>query len=257
MSLLISKYFCYIINLMKRLLKRRKQRAWQRELNPRRFDKDKFLATILVVTIPLMIMCLSANLFMRIGDVYEYNLDSSEIMDHTTIRTEKTEVVNSLTSYMQHKTGELSLMESVEYDPQQLYGAEDREAMAQTRRLLDIMLVIGVLAMLITALCYFLLIRWHVRDIFMKRFKMAAAVTLAIEAVNFIVVSVKPLREFVFGHFIRMDFPDGDNLTILISEDFPMQVAVFEAIFGVIVLLIMAYFTWSVAGRRKMFKGNR
>ena len=56
---------------------------------------------------------------------------------------------------------------------------------------------------------------------------------------------------------IRMDFPDGDNLTILISEDFPMQVAVFEAIFGVIVLLIMAYFTWSVAGRRKMFKGNR
>lgn len=242
---------------MKRLLKRRKQRAWERELNPRRFDKHKFLSTVLVVTIPLMIICLSANIFMRIGDVYEYNLDSSEIMDHTTIRTEKTEVVNSLTLYMQHKTGELSLMESVEYDPQQIYGPEDREAMAQTRRLLDIMLVVGVLAMLITMACYFLLIRWHVRDIFMRRFKLAAVVTLVMEALNFVVVTFKPLRELVFGQFIRMDFPDGDNLIILISEDFPMQIAIFEAIFGVIALLIMAYFTWSVAGRRKMFKGNR
>jgi hypothetical protein len=241
---------------MKRVISR-KQRLWQRALNPSKFDFHKFMASVLVVTIPLMIFCLSANVLMRIGDVYEYNMDSSEIMNHTSLSTSKSEVVNSLTMFMQHRTDEMSLMENVEYEPEELFSDLDRQAMGSARMLLDIMLVIGLLALIITAVCYFLLIRWHVRDIFMKRFKLAVVVLLIMEAVNLIVVTAEPLRRLVYGHFIQMDFPDGDNLLILLSEDFPKQIAIFEAIFAVVVLLIMAYFTWSVAGKRKMFKGNR
>ena len=129
--------------------------------------------------------------------------------------------------------------------------------MANARTLLDIMLVIGLLTLILTAVCYFLLIRWHVKDVFMKRFKLAAVVLLVMEAVNFIVVTAEPLRRLVYGHFIQMDFPDGDNLVILLSEDLPKQIAIFEVLFAGVALLIMAYFTWSVAGKRKMFKGNR
>lgn len=241
---------------MKRVISR-KQRLWQRALNPSEFDFHKFLASVLVVTIPLMIFCLSANVLMRIGDVYEYNLDSSEIMDHTSLRTSKGEVVNALTEFMQHRTDKLSLVENVEYEPEQLFSDLDQQAMANARTLLDIMLVIGLLTLIITAVCYFLLIRWHVRDVFMKRFKLAAVVLLVMEAVNFIVVTAEPLRRLVYGHFIQMDFPDGDNLVILLSEDLPKQIAIFEVLFAGVALLIMAYFTWSVAGKRKMFKGNR
>jgi hypothetical protein len=58
----------------------------------------------------------------------------------------------------------------------------------------------------------------------------------------------------VYGWFIPVKFPDGDNLVMFLSEAFPIQVAVFEAIISIILLLILAYGTWSVAGKKKMFK---
>lgn len=209
---------------------------------------------MLVVTLPLMIICLSANVMMRMGDVYEYSMDSSGIMDSTTLRTTKDEVVGALSKYMQHRTDELSLIESAEIEPVEIFGTEDREAMSQTRTLLDIMLAIGALAFVASALAYFLLIRWRVKDIFMKRFKVAFAVTIMLEVLNIVLVTVEPLRRIVFGRFIRMDFPDGDNLVLLLADDFPRQVVMFETIMGTVLMLILAYFTWSVAGRRKMFK---
>ena len=59
---------------------------------------------------------------MRTGDIYEYSLDSSGIMDHTTLRTSKSDVVNSFASFMQHRSGELTLIESVDYEPEELFS---------------------------------------------------------------------------------------------------------------------------------------
>jgi hypothetical protein len=42
---------------------------------------------------------------------------------------------------------------------------------------------------------------------------------------------------------------------MFLSDAFPAQVAVFELIVGTVLLLILAYGTWSVAGKKKMFKG--
>ena len=246
--------FCYIIIIMRNSGRRWKRNKWQPIEKRRRFDINKFLAGMLVVTLPVMIICLSANVLMRMGDVYKYSLDSSGIMDSTTLRTTKNDVVDTISKYMQHRTDELSLVEDAEIEPVEIFGTEDREAMGQARTLLDIMLVVGTLALIASAIAYFLLIRWRVKDVFMKRFKVAFAVTIAVEALNYVVVAVEPVRRIVFGHFIRMDFPDGDNLVLLLTDDFPGQVAMFEAIMGTVLMLILAYFTWSVAGRRKMFK---
>lgn len=227
---------------------------WQGKRQRRQFDIQKFLASIIVISLPLMIFCLSANLIMRMDDIYEYNMDASGIMNNTNLSTSKEDVVGSITKFMQHRTDDFSLMENVEYEPQQLYSEKDRGAMLQTRHLLDVMLAIGVLMFVASAIAYFFLIRWRVRDIFMKRFKLTFVIFLIMEAANILIVSIQPLRKFVFGSFIEMDFPDDDNLVYLLSDSFPMQIAVFEAIIGIILMLILTYITWQVAGRRKMFK---
>ena len=227
---------------------------WQGKKQKRQFDIQKFFASVIVISLPLMIFCLSANLVMRMDDIYEYNLDASGVMNNTNLSTSKEDVVSSITRYMQHKTDDFTLMENVEYEPEQLYSVRDKMAMRQTRQLLDVLLVIGGLMFAVSLIAYFFLIRWRVKDIFMKRFKLSFIVLMIIEAVNVLVVSLEPLRKATFGRFILMRFPDDDNLTFLLSKSFPVQIVVLEAAIGLIVMLILTYLTWQVAGRRKMFK---
>ena len=252
---LIRASICSIIIAMRKSFRRSRSRMWRDTRRQRQFDIKKFLASVLVVSVPLMIFCITANVLMRMNDIYDYSLESSGVIDNMTISTSKEEVVGSITKFMQHRSDELTLVSNYGYEPQELYSEEDKEAMGQTRRLLDIMLVIGILALLATAASYFFLIRWRVKAIFMKRFKLAAVVFLVIEALNVITLIVSPLRKAVYGWFIPMDFPDGDNLVMFLSDAFPAQVAVFELIVGTVLLLILAYGTWSVAGKKKMFKG--
>ena len=166
---------------------------WRDTRRRRQFDIKKFLASVLVVSIPLMIFCISANLLMRMNDIYEYSMESSGVIENMTINTSKEEVVGSITKFLQHRSDELSLVSDYGYEPQELYSEEDKTAMMQTRKLLDIMLAVGVLAFLASFTVYFFLIRWRVKTIFMKRFKLAAVVLLVMEAMNVVTLTVRPL----------------------------------------------------------------
>lgn len=239
---------------MRKHFRRSGKGMWRDTRRRRQFDIKKFLASVLVVSIPLMIFCISANLLMRMNDIYEYSMESSGVIENMTINTSKEEVVGSITKFLQHRSDELSLVSDYGYEPQELYSEEDKTAMTQTRKLLDIMLVVGILAFLASFTVYFFLIRWRVKTIFMKRFKLAAVVLLVMEALNVVTLTVRPLWKYVYGWFIPVKFPDGDNLVMFLSEAFPIQVAVFEAIISIILLLILSYGTWSVAGKKKMFK---
>ena len=232
----------------------RKSRGVYGTRKKREFDIQKFLANLIVIFLPIMIFCLSANIVLRLGEVYEFSLNSSEIMENTTIATTKDDVVGTFSSFMQHRMPELTLMENVEYEPQDIFSSLDKKAMAGLRGLLDVLLAIGAIAFLVTLVSYFFLIRWRVKAVFMKRFKIAALVLLIIEVVNAVINLVPVLRTAVYGGVFGRKFPDGDNLILLLSDQFPFQVTMFEIIVGGILLALMTYITWSVAGRRKYFK---
>ncbi len=232
----------------------RKSRGVYGTRKKRDFDIQKFLANLIVIFLPIMIFCLSANIVLRLGEVYEFSLNSSEIMENTTIATTKDDVVNTFASFMQHRMPELTLMENVEYEPQDIFSSLDKKAMAGLRSLLDVLLAIGAGAFLVNLAAYFFLIRWRVKAVFMKRFKIAVLVLLIIEVVNAVINLVPSLRMAAYGGVFGKKFPDGDNLVLLLSDSFPFQVTMFEIIVGGILLALMTYITWSVAGRRKFFK---
>ena len=235
--------------VMKR--RRRKNRIEKRS----NFDVKKFLATIIVIALPITVFCIAANLTLRLGEIYEYSLDSSEILENTTIVTDKDSVANTFASFMQHRTPELSLIESVEYDPQEIFSRQDKDAMAGLRWILDILLAIGAVGFFATAVCYFFLIRWRVKDIFMNRFKVSVVVFAGILVANAMTILVPSIRNAVYGKIIGTKFPDGDNLVLLLSDSFPLQVTVAETLLASILMSIVAYITWTIAGRRKLFRG--
>lgn len=212
------------------------------------------MAAIVVVSLPLMIFCLVANLVMRLPDVYEYSLNSSNILQHSSIATDTESVKTAISKYLQGKSTELSLVESNGYKPTDIFSKEDKQAMLQLRSFLNVLLGVGAVAFIFTFIIYFFMVRWRVKGIFMERFKQAAWVFIMLQIINLTICFITPVWKRVYGLFIRTSFKDGDNLVLLLGEHFPRQVAIFEFLIGTVIMLIIGYFTRSFAGRKKLFK---
>ena len=84
---------------------------------------------MIVISLPLMIVCLVANLVFRLPDVYEYSLTSSNILQNTSLSTTKEEVQKAFSDFMQGKTDELKFIEKTEYKPEDIFNKKDKEAM--------------------------------------------------------------------------------------------------------------------------------
>lgn len=242
---------------MKWMGKRRRQRredSWKRTVNRRGDNLYRRVADVIVFSVPLAVVCLVANVIMRMKDVYSYSLSASGIIGATTISTTEDDFIGLMTDYMNGKTDEFALMENSEFDPEPIFSALDQQAMAGARSVLWAMLVIGIVALVLSAAAYFLMVRWRVKDIFMKRFNACVWVFIALELINIVTVCVPKIRMMTWGRLIPMEFPDGDNLVILLGDAFPRQVVMFETIAAVVVMIAAGYLTRSIAGRRKMFR---
>lgn len=239
---------------MRRRRRRYREDSWKRSINRREDSLHTALANVIVVSVPVMVICIAANVIMRMKDVYQYSLNASGILGATTIRTSDADFIGLMTDFLNGKTDTFALMENVEYEPEQIFTALDADVMVHFRLFLNIILIIGILAFIVSFIMYFFLIRWRVKAIFMNRFKIAVGVFAALEAVNAATICVTPLRRAVYGRFIPMDFPDGDNLVILLGDAFPRHVAMFELCLGVAMMIAIGYFTWHVAGHKKMFR---
>ncbi len=209
---------------------------------------------MIVISLPLMIVCLVANLVFRLPDVYEYSLTSSNILQNTSLSTTKEEVQKAFSDFMQGKTDELKLIEKTEYKPEDIFSKEDKEAMKSLRTFLNVLLVIGLFSLFITFVVYFFMIRWRVKGIFMDRYKQSLWVFIGVEILNVTIKFVDPLWKHIYGLFMRTSFKEGDNMVLLLGDAFPKQVALFELIVGSVVMALVGYLTWSVAGRKKLFK---
>ncbi len=223
-------------------------------VNVRVDNRYRRIANVTVFTVPVMIMCLAANIVMRMRDVYSFCLNSSGIMNVSAVHTTQDGFIDAVVSFINGNDSALGLMEDSAYDPQPVFSELDRQVLGDTRDLLDILLIAGLLLLAVSAVMYFLLIRWRVKDIFMRRFKAGLVLFIILEAAGAAAVCVTPLREALFGLFMPMDFPEGDNLVMILGPAFPAQAVIFEAAVGAVAMAAVGYLTWYVAGRKKMFR---
>lgn len=201
-----------------------------------------------------MIICLSANITMRLPDTYQYSLSSSQILTVAPVVVDETSLVNTFGDYMQHKTNDFSLKEAVDYKPQDVFNKKDKAAMFNLRKALDIMLIVGIAMLLISAVCYFFLIRWRKKQIHMSGYKWAVLCTIILLGVNSLLKVVPILRTWTWGRLFGAGFPDGDLLILVLENNFAIQVSIFDVVISLIILGILGYATWEFSGRKKMFK---
>jgi len=215
---------------------------------------DKLFGKLIIISIPLMIICLACNITMRMGDTYQYNLSASEVLNSAPVVVSEEKVVNTFQDYMQYKIKDFTLLEEVDYEPKDVFNDTDKKAMYNLRMTLNIMLLIGILMLLITAVSYFFLIRWRKKYIHMRCFKKSFWIFVLLSIIFSLTTAVPELRALTWGHMFGNKFSSDDLLVMIFEKNFALQVTVFDLIISFVLMAVLAYATWEAAGRKKMFR---
>ncbi len=239
---------------MKTYRKNSRRNPWRNTRRRREIPIEKIMAWLLIISIPLMIICLTSNLVLRLPDTYQYNLRATQSVSQTGRMISEDKVIELFGDFMSGKTDELVLMEEVEYQPENVFHPEDEKAMTNLRNALDIILIVGLLNLGITALIYFFLIRWRKKEIHLQNYKRSIWSFALLTVANSLIKLVPPLREATWGRIFGTDFPKHDVLIQILEKSFALHVTIFDVIISTVLMAILGYVTWQVAGRKKIFK---
>lgn len=239
---------------MKIYRKNSRKNPWRNTRNAKKIPVEQLLAIILVISIPLAAICISSNVVLRLPDVYQYNLRSTQALNKTGRVIKEEKVIKLFGDFMQGKTDDFKLKEDVSYQPENVFSKADQRAMTNLRNALNVMLVIGILSFLLTVLGYFFLIRWRKKELQRRAFKKAAALFLILTILNTAMKLVPRLRDITWGQLFNMKFPKRDVLVQILEKSFAFHVTLFEVLLSLILMALLGYMTWQVAGRKKLFK---
>lgn len=239
---------------MKTYRKNSRRNPWRNTRKKREIPIEKIMAWLLIITIPLMIICLTSNLVLRISDTYQYNLRATQSVSQTGRMISEEKVIELFEDFMMGKTDDFALMEEVQYQPENVFSPQDQKAMTNLRQALNIILIVGAVNSLLTILIYFFLIRWRKKEIHMQNYKRSIWSFAALTIGNSLIKLVPSLREATWGRIFGTDFPRHDVLIQLLEKSFAFHVTIFDVIISTVFMAILGYITWQAAGRKKMFK---
>ncbi|MEG0392815.1 MAG: hypothetical protein RR626_08640, partial [Anaerovoracaceae bacterium] len=95
---------------------------------------------------------------------------------------------------------------------------------------------------------------WRKKALHMEYFKKSVWVFLLLSIANSLVKLVNPIREATWGKIFGTDFPKHDFLIEIFQNSFALHITIFDLLVSWILMGILAYGTWQVAGRKKIFK---
>lgn len=230
--------------------------TWQDKTRKRITGRKVAAILVLVIAVPLFCLGMANGVLARAADVYQYNLRSTQAVSQGSRLLSEEKLVALLGDFMTGKTDEFSLLEEVEYEPQDVFSAEDERVMREYRRVATIELYGGIAGLVLVAGMLLLLIRWKEKDIHRLAIKWAGASLALFLGLETAAKIYAPLRSVTYGRLIHFSLPEDDYLRELVGQSFAVQFSVMVAIVCVVLYLLLLWLTWQVAGKRKLFRGS-
>ena len=220
----------------------------------KKINVHRLISLLLLLTIPVFCLGISGGVLTRAADVYQYNLKSTQAVSNGSYFVDEDKLIELMGDFMNGKTDTFALLEEVEYEPENVFTAQDEKVMTQYRQVCRNALLAGIIGAVLTALVYGLLIRWKEKDLMRWIMGLSGVSLFALGALQVTALVYGPARRFVYGRSIDLALPEKDYLAQLVDQSFAVQLSVMISIMAVIIYLVMIYLTFRLAGKRNVFK---
>lgn len=215
------------------------------------------LSIILIITIPVSIICLSNNLTTRMPDLYQYELKSTEVLADLSIDKSEDELGKLFSDYMLGKTDTFQIEYQFGDNTDKLFTNDEQKTMSRFRSMNNTIFFVGMDALLLLLISYFLLYKQNLKPLIRNTFVKAGIVYGVLVGAILIITLIAPLMNFQYEFLFNYEVKTFMVLPKLITRDFFVHLAYATVIIGTIVMGLGWYFTWKITKPRRIFGALR
>lgn len=240
--------------------KRKKYRAtsqknpWRNTRNDKDIPWRNIGAFVFMLLIPIMVICLASNIVMRYDGFFAFFMSKTEVVREIPYAVEKEDLSKTFSDYMQHKTKNFQLTEKQEYNPQKLFTERNDSIMHMIRKILDILLVIGTLALIGCVSLFIFVLRSGEKSLIFNRYLDSLVILGVLLIGDVLVFAIPEARALLFREFFGVKFLPGDVLIQIFQKNLALYFLVGQLIVCAIIVIAMSYIVYKFASRRKMFR---
>lgn len=234
-----------------------KRNPWRntwKDKTKKKVNVHRLISLLLLISIPVFCIGIASGVLTRSADVYQYNLKSTQAVSNGTYFVSEDALIELLGDFMSGKTDTFALKEEVEYEPENVFTAQDEEVMTQYRQVCRTALAAGIGGAVLSLIIYVLLVRWKEKDLMRRIMGMSGVSLFLFGGLHVLTLVYGPVRRVVYGRWIDFSLPEKDYLVQLVDNSFAVQLAVMTCVAAVIFYLILLYITFRLAGKRNVFK---
>lgn len=234
-----------------------KRNPWRntwKDKTKKKINVHRLISLLLLVSIPVFCIGIASGVLTRSSDVYQYNLKSTQAVSNGTYFVDEDKLIELMGDFMNGKTDRFALLEEVEYEPENVFTAQDEQVMRSYRQVCRRTLAAGIGGAVLTAIVYGLLIYWREKELMRQIMSLSGITLFLLGGLHVLSLVYGPARTLFYGRWISFALPEKDYLVQLVDQSFAVQLAVMTCLAAVIIYLIMLYLTFRLAGKRNVFK---
>ncbi len=210
------------------------------------------LSWLLIICIPAISLGISTNILVRLPDLYQFQMNASQNLSSFNAGGQEEKVSQAIGKFMQHREAELQYQYDEEEEMALLFSKSDQETMSNIRWWLDLSAVGILLALIITAIAYILLIRDEHLEALRLRFKESWFLYIlglgALSAGAFL-LHIKPAM--ILDKLAPIE--ESDLMYSIFSGGFFKYLFITNIVVSLIITLIMMYITWKNTKPKNIF----
>jgi hypothetical protein len=215
------------------------------------------LAIIIIISTPIAIISLANNLTTRMPDLYQYEFKSTEILGTLAIERSEDEMGQFFSEFMTGKTEKFQIVYQFGDNTDNLFTNNEQITMTKLKRTSDEILGVGIIALILFLISYFLLYKQSLKILLRKTFlKVVVHFSILITIIT-LCAFTSPLIDSAYRFIFNYEIESFMALPKLLPTSFFVHSLLTTVIISIIGMLILWYFTWKITKPRRIFGLSR
>lgn len=216
-------------------------------------------STILIITVPILIVLLAFNITLRNSEVYSYYFNESQSIDYTTLDVTTNELASEFSSFVNDLfSNEVDITENAGYERDPIFNDTEAEVLYELKTNLSFTLYIA-LALLVLDIALFVILHKRREDeLLFKSIEIDAIITVVMIIVTGILIGSSSFRKMLYASLINIPLPKDSVLMILFSKgSFVGVINTSYIALAIILLILILYIIWYITKPERLFNNRR
>lgn len=215
------------------------------------------LTIIIIISTPIAIISLANNLTTRMPDLYQYEFKSTEILGELSIEKSEDEMGQFFSEFMTGKTEKFQIVYQFGDNTDNLFANNEQITMTKLKRTSDKILGLGIIALILSLISYFLLYKQNLKILLRKTFLKVSALFAVLIGIITLGAFISPVIDSVYRFMFNYEIKSFMALPKLLPTSFFVHSLLTTAVISIIGMLILWYFTWKITKPRRIFGLSR